>query len=178
MNWNDDTESLTDVVKNWVRPWANVGSVTMSKSITLFRLRQVPEGRELKQTILGVVSFVIKSSPGFEDSEKKRYSCHLKVAIGLMWGGSFLTPSSDSHPNPHTKHGRQRWGPSVTTVISAGRISRVPTPTPRAKGQVFGGSQMADHHQSQAPSRSPQAAPLQGRPSPALLPPEPRAPGV
>lgn len=144
MNWNDDTESLTDVVKNWVWPWENVGPVTMSKSIILFRIRQVPEGRELKQTILGLVSFVINVYSAFtrlwgfreEKIQLSPQSCN-QAYVTERRGGSFLTPSSDSHPNPHTKYGRQRWGPSVTTVISTGRISRVPTSTPREKGRCL-----------------------------------------
>lgn len=94
-------------------------------------------------------------SPGFQDSEKKRHSCHLKIVIWLMSQREKVVTSSHHSliptpiPTPNTEG---KGEASVTTVIAAGRMSRVPPPTPREKGQAFGGNQMADHRGSQASS--------------------------
>lgn len=62
MNWNYDRE-LNGRDRALNQPSGNAGSAAMSKSVNFFQprlqvgIRQVPGGRELKQTILGVTSF-------------------------------------------------------------------------------------------------------------------------
>lgn len=140
MNWNDDTQSFTDLVKNGVWPWQDVESMTMNESITLFGLRQYLQVENSSRQSLGS-TFCDRSSPGCEDSEKERYTCHLNVAIGLCprekrW--SLLLTILWFLPRPHTKHGRQRGGPSYYYDLSRKNL-RGPDPHPMKKGPSVGG---------------------------------------